>query len=119
MTIVSGAMLGILEEAGTAILIMTESFAYHELFASRITQHEVLRQLKVMADTAFNLPSEVKFKMLEIDWESWQALSIQFNKSDESMQEAVWFAVRSLVPATLLWLKVFHKSSPELFSFVD
>jgi uncharacterized protein with HEPN domain len=118
MTIVSGAMLGILQEAGNSILIMTEGLEYDEFFSSRITQHEVLRQLQIMADTTFNLPYELKQKMLEIDWEAWSALSMQFTKKDESMQEAVWFAVRSLVPATLLWLRVFHKSAPEIFAFV-
>jgi uncharacterized protein with HEPN domain len=119
MTIVSGAMLGILQEAGNSVLIMTEGLEYDEFFKSRITQHEVLRQLQIMADTTFNLSYELKQRMLEIDWEAWSALSIQFTKTNESMHEAVWFAVRSLVPATLLWLRVFQKSSPELFSFVS
>ena len=88
-------------------------------FASRITKYEVQQQLQIMADTTFNLPYELKQKMIEIDWEAWSSLSMQFAKKDESMQEAVWFAVKSLVPATLLWLRVFHKSSPELFSFVS
>lgn len=118
MTIVSGAMLAILQEAGNSVLIMTEGLEYDEFFSSRITQYEVLRQLQVMTDTTFNLPYDLKQRMLEIDWEAWSALSIQFAKTDESMQEAVWFAVHSLVPATLLWLRVFHKSTPELFSFV-
>ena len=118
MTIVSGAMLGILQEAGNSVLIMTEGLEYDEFFNSRITQYEVVRQLQVMADTTFNLPYELKQRMLEIDWETWSALSTQFTKTDESMQEAIWFAVRSLVPATLLWLRVFDQSMPELFSFV-
>jgi uncharacterized protein with HEPN domain len=119
MTIVSGAMLGILQEAGNSILIMTEGLEYDEFFNSRITKQEVHRQLQVMADTTFNLPYELKQRMLEIDWEAWSALSMQFTKKNEYMQDAVWFAIRSLVPATLLWLRVFHKSTPELFSFVD
>jgi uncharacterized protein with HEPN domain len=119
MTIVSGAMLGILQEAGNSIMIMTEGLEYDEFFKSRITQQEVLRQLRAMTDTSFNLPYEIKQRMIEIDWEAWSALSVQFSKSDESMNEAVWFAVRSLVPVTLLWLRVFHKNSPQLFSFVD
>lgn len=118
MTIVSGAMLGILQEAGNSILIMTEGLEYDEFFSSRVTQYEVLRQLKVMVDTTFNFPDEFKRRMLEVDWEAWHALRVQLTKTDESMHEAVWFAVRSLVPATLLWLRVFHKSAPELFSFV-
>jgi uncharacterized protein with HEPN domain len=119
MTIVSGAMLGILQEAGNSIMILTEGLEYDEFFNSRITQQEVLRQLRVMTDTTFNLPFEIKQRMIEIDWEAWSALSVQFSKTDESIKEAVWFAVRSLVPATLLWLRIFHKNAPELFSFVD
>lgn len=119
MTIVSGAMLGILQEAGNSIMIITDGLEYDEFFSSRITQQDVLRQLIAMTDTSLNLPYEIKQRMIEIDWEAWSALSIQFSKKGESMNEAVWFAVRSLVPATLLWLRVFHKNAPELFSFVD
>ena len=118
MSIVSGAMLAILQEAGNSVMIMTEGLEYDEFFNSRITKDEVQRQLQIMADTTYHLPYELKQRMLEVDWEAWSSLSIQFSKKEESMQEAVWFAVKSLVPATLLWLRVFHKSSPELFSFV-
>jgi len=118
MTIASGAMLGIIQEAGNSILILTEGLEFAEFFSSRITQYEVVRQLKVMADIINNFPFEHKQRMLEIDWETWAAISVELTKADESIQEAIWFAVKSLVPATLLWLRVFHKSSPELFSFV-
>lgn len=32
-----------------------------------------------------------------------------------ALDEALWFACESLVPATLLWLRVYQQSQPELF----
>jgi hypothetical protein len=32
-----------------------------------------------------------------------------------ALDEALWFAVQALVPATLLWLRVYQQSQPELF----
>lgn len=33
----------------------------------------------------------------------------------ETLDEALWFASQSLVPATLLWLRVYRQSQPDLF----
>ena len=40
-----------------------------------------------------------------------------FQRSRLARDEALWFAVRSLVPATLMWLRVYRESNPELFGF--
>lgn len=116
MTILSSAMLGILEEAGQAVLILAEGLEPDEFFDSRITQHEVLRQMTVMAGIAVKVPEDLKQKMIEIDWAGWSVLSVQLTMADGSGRDALWFGVRSLVPATLMWLRVFRKNIPELFS---
>ncbi|MFZ3087027.1 MAG: hypothetical protein WA123_03075 [Methylotenera sp.] len=116
MTILSSAMLGILEEAGESILILTEGLEPEQFFDSRITQQEALRQMTVMAGIAVKVPDDIKQKMIEIDWTGWSLLSVQLAMADGSAREALWFGVRSLVPATLMWLRVFRKSAPELFS---
>jgi hypothetical protein len=33
----------------------------------------------------------------------------------EALDETLWFACNSLMPATLLWLRVYQQSQPELF----
>lgn len=116
MTIVSGAMLGILEESGQEVLILTEGLEPEEFFDSRITQYEVRRQMTVMAETANNVPADVKRQLVEIDWAGWSVLSAQLSMTNGSERDAIWFGVRSLVPATLMWLRVFRKNFPELFS---
>jgi hypothetical protein len=35
----------------------------------------------------------------------------------ESQAEALWFAIASLVPATLLWLRVYKQAQPGLFAW--
>lgn len=114
----NGALLGILEDAATAVLTMTEGLEQEEFFASRLTQKEVLRQLRIMTDTVGNLPAETRAQLAEIDWAGWTALGMQLKAADLREREAIWFGVRSLVPALLLWLRVYRKNQPEMFSFV-
>lgn len=116
MTMLSGALFGILNEAGTAILTLTEGVEPEEFFGSRITQQEVLRQMRIMAETAANVPHELKQRMAEIDWAGWSVLDTQLKVAGGFERDALWFAVRSLVPATLLWLQVYRKNTPEIFS---
>lgn len=118
MTLLSGALLGILEESGMAILTMTEDIEPEEFFASRLTQQEVLRQMRVMTETAANLPYDLKLKVAEIDWAGWSVLNTQLSVAGGFERDALWFAVRSLIPATLMWLRVYRKDAPELFSLI-
>jgi len=113
----SGALLGILEEAGMAIMTMTEGLDEEEFFATRLTRQEVLRQMRVMAETAANVPHEVKTQMAEIDWAGWSVLGLQLETGGGSEREALWFGVRSLVPALLMWLRVYRQNQPEFFAF--
>lgn len=115
MTMLTGALLKIIEESCEAILTLTEGVEPDEFFASRITQQEVMRQIHTIADTSANLPYEVKRDMAEIDWAGWHVLRMQVMTAGGFERDALWFAVRSLVPATLMWLRVFRKNTPELF----
>lgn len=116
MTLLTGAQLGILEESGMAILTMTEGIEPEEFFASRITQQEVLNQLRVMTETAANVSNELKVEMAEVDWAGWSVLNLQLTMAGGFERDALWFAVQSMIPATLMWLRVYRKNSPELFS---
>lgn len=117
MTLVSGALLGILEEAGLAIMTMTEDIEADEFFASRITQQETLRQMRVMAETVSNIPEVISHQMIEIDWTAWRVLRSQLVSGENAGRDALWFGVRSLVPATLMWLRFYRTKTPELFSY--
>lgn len=116
MTLLSSAQLGILEDAGAAIMTLTEGVEPEEFFASRITQQEVLRQTRVMAETSANVTEDLKRKMPEIDWPGWFVLHSQLIGQGGFERDALWFAVRSLIPATLLWLRFYRKELPGLFS---
>lgn len=114
--IITGALLGIIEQAGTAIATLVEGLERDELLRSRLTRAEVLRQLKALADSAGQLEPAVRGEMPELDWTGWDAMRPRFSgPSGESLDEALWFACESLVPATLLWLRVYQQSQPVLF----
>lgn len=119
MTLLSGALLGIFEEAGTAVLTLAEGVEPEEFFTSRLTQQEVLRQMRVMAETAANVPDDLKRQMVEIDWAGWSMLGMQLTLTGGFERDALWFGVRSLVPATLMWLRVYRKNTPQLFSLMS
>ena len=119
MTLLSGALLNILNEAGEAVLTLTEGLEPEEFFASRLTQREVIRQMRILAETAASIPPEIKTSMVEIDWAGWSILGAQLNLTGGLDSDTLWFGVRSLVPATLMWMRVFRSSSPGLFSFSD
>lgn len=114
----NGALLGILEDAAAAVLTMTEGLEQEEFFASRLTQQEVLHQLRIMTDTVGNLPAGTRALLAEIDWAGWTALGMQLKAADLRARDAVWFGVRALVPALLLWLRVYRRHRPEMFSFI-
>lgn len=119
MTLLAGALLGIMDEAATSVLTLTEGLEPEEFFTSRLTQQEVIRQIRIMAETAGNLPTDLKQQLLEIDWGGWAALNTQLTLSGGFERDAIWFCVRSLVPATLMWMRVYRKNTPELFSLVS
>lgn len=119
MTLLSGALLGILEESGLAIMTLTEGVEPEDFFKSRLTQQEVRRHMHIMADTVANVPDEVKRTMIEIDWPGWVILRTQLLSMECSGNDALWFGVRSLVPATLMWLRFYRNKIPTLFSLAE
>lgn len=47
----------------------------------------------------------------ELDREGWRLQA----ETGEDLDDAIWFAIHSVVPATLLWLRVHRQSHPQLF----
>lgn len=114
--ILDSARLGLIEQAGTAVAILVEGLARDELLRSRLTRVAVLRQLKTLADSAAQVTPRARADMPELDWPGWDAMRLHFSTPPgEALDDALWFACESLVPATLLWLRVYQQSQPELF----
>lgn len=114
--IINSALLGLIEQSGTAIATLVEGLKQDDLLRSRLTRFEVLRQLKTLADSVGQLEPATRAQMPELDWTGWDAMRPRFaGPAGESLDEALWFACESLVPATLLWLRVYQQSQPTLF----
>lgn len=115
--LLSSALLGIVEQAGLGVVTLIENLERDELLRSRLTRYEVQRQLKTLADSLAQITPPDRQFMPELDWDSWQSLRAPLSTLTPSpeLDEAVWFACTSLVPATLLWLRVYQQSQPELF----
>ena len=115
-SIITWALLDLIEQAGIAVATLTEGLAQDELLRSRLTRAEVLRQLKVLADSVAQVDATARAEMPELDWSGWEAMRPRFESPPgASLDDALWFACESLVPATLLWLRVYQQSQPELF----
>ena len=104
-----------IEEAGTAVLTLTEGLEKEEFFASRLTRAETRRQLRLMSQAALLLSPEIHTLLVEIDWEGWRALDQRLATSDKAEDTLLWLAVRALAPDTLMWLRVYRKNQPEWF----
>lgn len=114
--IITTVLLGLIEQAGTAIAILIEGLERDDLLRSRLTRIEVLRQLKTLADSAWQVEPGARSEMPELDWRGWDAMRPRFcGPPGEALDDALWFACEALVPATLLWLRVYQQSQPELF----
>lgn len=113
----NAALLSIIEEAGIAVLTLTEGLEEDEFLASRITRTETLRLVKTMSESAANISSQVQTLFMEVDWNGWRSVARQLGENGTAAQEALWFAVRSLVPVTLMWLRVYRKDQPGVFEY--
>ncbi len=110
------ALLALIEQAGTGIATLIEGLARDELLRSRLTRAEVLRQLRTLADSAGQVPPALRGEMPEIDWPGWDAMRARLKAPPGPvLDEVLVFACESLVPATLLWLRVYRTSRPALF----
>ncbi|MBE0586773.1 MAG: hypothetical protein IH617_01865 [Hydrogenophaga sp.] len=110
------ALLGLIQSACESVLILVEQLPREELMRSHLTRAEVQRQLATLAASVAQIEPEQRATMPELDWSGWALMHVQLaGPPGEALDEALWFASQSLVPATLLWLRVYRQSQPDLF----
>ena len=64
------------------------------------------------------LPEAARAAMPEIDWEGWRCATLALGGGEGAVRDdAAWFAARSLVPATLSWMRLYRHSEPALFDY--
>lgn len=114
---IHAAMLKTIQDCGEGVLVLTEGLARDELLRSRLTRAEVQRQLTQMATTLHSLSPAAQAALPEIDWAGWRASTLAQDQPAATRDDALWFGITSLVPATLLWLRVYQQSEPGLFTW--
>lgn len=72
--IINSALLGLIEQAATAVATLVEGLEQNELLRSRLTRAEVLRQLKTLADSVGQIEPAARAEMPELDWDGWDAM---------------------------------------------
>jgi uncharacterized protein with HEPN domain len=113
-----GPLLGLFQDAATAVLVMTNEPDEEEFSSSRLTRQQVMWQLRIMSDTGGNLPPGARAQLAQIDWTGGAAQGMPIKAKDRCEHEAIWLGVRSLVAALLIWLGVCRRNLPEMFSSV-
>jgi uncharacterized protein with HEPN domain len=111
----NASLLSIIEEAGVAVLTLTEGLEKDAFLASRLTRAETRRQVKILSESIANLSPQTLSMLAEVDWAGWHTVVRQLGADKDAEQDALWFAVCSLVPATLMWLRVYRTNQPEIF----
>lgn len=110
------ALLGLVEQGATDILTLTENLDPDELLRTRLTRGEVMRRLRQIGACLLELEADGRERLPELDWAGWRTLGALLDgREGVQRDEAITFACSSLVPATLLWLRVHRQSQPELF----
>lgn len=112
---ITAPMLQLTHDAAEAVLILTDGLQRSDLLRSRLTRAEVQRQLLCLAETLGDAPDALRHRLPEIDWAGWRATRLALAVPGAPQDDALWFAVQSLVPATLSWLRVYREQQPELF----
>jgi hypothetical protein len=115
--IMTAAAVGAVVEAGDNVLTLVEGTEEAEFLRSRLTRLEVRRQLAGIAGVLAALDDTAQQCLPEIDWPAWAHVSQTLESSAADGDATAWFAARSLVPATLMWLQVYRRSEPALFDF--
>jgi uncharacterized protein with HEPN domain len=110
----TAAMLGLIEQIGHDIIVLTESLDDHEFFASRLTRMQTLQLLGSLAETARTLPIEIRALMSEVDWTAWDSLPGALAQPTRNSLR-IWVAAKEWTPLTLQALSACKRMHPALF----
>ncbi|WP_085318352.1 hypothetical protein [Derxia lacustris] len=114
----NSALLTIVEDAGSAVLTLIEGVTQEEFRRSRLTRSEVLLHTKTVSDALASIPEATRPLLAEIDWPGWSACARAIaDPTSPDADDALWFAITALMPATLMWMRVYRKDQPQLFAF--
>ena len=95
-------LLHLVRGSGHAVLALTAAMEDEdEFFASANTLSTVESHLAVMAYWIGHMPAEAQGRWPALDWYGWAALHQDLACDAQPRREVVWYALRSLVPATL------------------
>lgn len=86
-----------------------------ELFASRNTLVRVEAHLLLMAQTMGHLAPALHERLLLADWRGWQSLQDVLANDTQPRRDAVWYALRALVPTTLEMIDALRRREPVWF----
>ena len=111
----TAALLGLIEQTGLDVIVLTEELDDREFFASRLTRLQTFQLLGTLAETAHNLPTEVRTRLSAIDWDAWAALPVALARPDENAFR-IWVAAKELTPLTVQCLIDYKRVYPELFA---
>lgn len=70
-----------------------------------------------MAGMIAEISAATRDRMPELEWAGWKVMTRALKGRKAKADEALWFAARSLVPATIMWLRLYRQKRPELFTF--
>lgn len=111
------SLLGNFFEAGWAIQVLVGDADQAQYEASRLARPEVEKHLRSMADTARDLPEDVRAQMPRVDWESWIALGEHLPPRDARARALVWTAIDAWLPPAGLELRRYRRQLPQLWRF--
>ncbi len=113
----ASTLLLAIEDAGVGVMTLTEGLQDDELVASRLTRAETIRHLLLLTEAANGLPDAMRAGMPEVDWTglsaTGQALS---GPRGPAQDEALLVGAKALVPAALMWLRVYRTQQPDWFT---
>jgi uncharacterized protein with HEPN domain len=113
----SGALLGLMEQTALDVMVLTDEISDAEFFASHLTRAQTLQLLGSLVKSAASLPEDTRVHMPEIDWDAWAALGSILPKASQHPLQ-IWVAIKELTPMTVQLLNGYKRTQPKLFSFV-
>jgi hypothetical protein len=97
------------EKTLTDILTLTEGLEEPDLRRSRLTRETVQRMVSEVSATLHGVGPDARSALPELDWDAWALTAERLARGGDVGAGALWFAVHTLAPATLTWLRVHRR----------